>query len=190
MSDAPNNRSESADEQAAGQTIQSLTERVTEPATDRVIDRVIGRVTERVAEQIELPFTERAPASVPPARAIAEFTIEPAAAEPVKRKRFREKRPPAPPFEKPPKVKLPIDMRMSVMFGFLSGKAQRALLWHDIFTERDLARWTRQEVSELPGITPEAMPILERALNFAGMHFFREKPSARRPDDPGNESAA
>ena len=64
-----------------------------------------------------------------------------------------------------------IDPRLAACFARLSKPAQRALMESGIFTERDLARWSRGEVAQMHGIGPSAFPVLERALADAGLRF-------------------
>jgi hypothetical protein len=61
--------------------------------------------------------------------------------------------------------------RLSPSFLKLPKPAQRALINHRIFCEKDLARWTRTEVATLHGIGPSSFPILENALALARLKF-------------------
>ena len=63
--------------------------------------------------------------------------------------------------------------RLSSSFLKLPKPAQRALINHKIYGEKDLARWTRTDVATLHGIGPSAFPILENALSTAGLKFKR-----------------
>jgi hypothetical protein len=69
------------------------------------------------------------------------------------------------------KAKETVDPRLKACFAQLSKPAQRALISNGIFTEADLAGSTRSEVKKMHGIGPSAFPILERALEEAGLTF-------------------
>lgn len=69
--------------------------------------------------------------------------------------------------------------RLCPSFSKLSKPAQRALLNHEIYTEEDLARWTRTDLAKLHGIGPSSFPILENALSSAGLKFKQERRRTR-----------
>jgi hypothetical protein len=60
-------------------------------------------------------------------------------------------------------------------FSKLSKPAQRGLLNNGIRTPADLARKTLEEVTELHGIGPSAMPVLREALRRNGLSFKSPK---------------
>ncbi len=60
---------------------------------------------------------------------------------------------------------------LSPNFSKLAKPAQRGLLNNGIRTPADLARRTVEEVTELHGIGPSAMPILREALRKNRMSF-------------------
>ncbi len=61
--------------------------------------------------------------------------------------------------------------KLSPAFSKLSKPAQRALINAGIFSAQDLAQRSRAEVASLHGIGPTAFPILDSALNAAGLRF-------------------
>lgn len=61
--------------------------------------------------------------------------------------------------------------RLSEDFAKLSKPAQRALINNGIYTAADLARKSAEDISEVHGIGPSAMPILREALRKKGLRF-------------------
>jgi hypothetical protein len=68
--------------------------------------------------------------------------------------------------------------QLSPIFSKLAKPAQRGLLNNGIRTPADLALRTVEEVTELHGIGPSAMPILREALRKSGLSF--KSPSRER----------
>lgn len=67
---------------------------------------------------------------------------------------------------------MPVDYsQLDPAFAKLARPAQRALINARIFTVADLARYDRGAVLALHGIGPSAMPVLEAALQQAGLAF-------------------
>ena len=64
-----------------------------------------------------------------------------------------------------------VDPRLSASFAKLSKPTQRALLQHKIFSESDLAPWSRGEIAKMHGIGPASFPVLDRILAEAGLEF-------------------
>jgi len=61
--------------------------------------------------------------------------------------------------------------RLDPAFAKLSKPARRALINAGVLTLKDLAQHTQAEVAGLHGIGPSAFPILEAALQSAGLKF-------------------
>ena len=72
-------------------------------------------------------------------------------------------------------VKKPVtkmgDSRSGIEFLKLPKPAQRALLNNGINTISDLSKRTMEEVKELHGIGPSAIPVLKQALRKNGLAF-------------------
>lgn len=64
-----------------------------------------------------------------------------------------------------------VDPRLNSCFSRLSKPAQRALIEHRIFSERDLSRWSREDVAKMHGIGPSAFPVFDLALDGVGLKF-------------------
>lgn len=64
--------------------------------------------------------------------------------------------------------------RLSTSFSGLGKPAQRALINSEIYTTKDLSRWTRRGVAKLHGIGPSALPKLDEALRADSLSFKRE----------------
>lgn len=61
--------------------------------------------------------------------------------------------------------------RLDPIFARLSRPAKRALINAGIYSAKDLARRTRDEVAKLHGLGPSAFPILDSVLQANGLKF-------------------
>jgi len=68
-------------------------------------------------------------------------------------------------------AKKTVDPRLRACFAALAKPAQRALVENGIFTESELAQWSRKDVAQMHGIGPSAVPVLEQALRAARLGF-------------------
>ena len=64
-----------------------------------------------------------------------------------------------------------VDPQLNACFARLSKPAQRALLQHKIFSERDLSQWRRRDLARMHGIGPASFPMLDQVLAEAGLKF-------------------
>ena len=60
---------------------------------------------------------------------------------------------------------------LSGAFSKLARPAKRALINSRIYSPRELAQWTLNEIEELHGLGPSALPVLRNALRINRLEF-------------------
>lgn len=62
----------------------------------------------------------------------------------------------------------------SGLLSLLYAPARRALLNAGITSEKDLAKWSEEQISNLHGMGPSSLPILRKALKAKGLSFKKK----------------